>query len=120
MRPTKTMEAKMMRPLGKRVHYRYPAGEGDRRGFLKDRQIEQGAPGQNGIKNWDVIDLIAWDDGGEPWVRVGYYRERPNVTLGWAGQTTITEPVSVWRERLLPAIQDVVRAAENGMKRKKR
>jgi hypothetical protein len=80
---------------------------------LKRRAIVQGAAGRAGIQNWDVVAIIQFEGEPELWVRVGYYRQRPDGTLGWAGQTTITEPLSVWRDRLLPAIQHGVVTAEH-------
>lgn len=55
---------------------------------------------------WDVVDLIKFDDEEEPWIRIGYYRMPPKtMRLNFAGQTTITEPVSVWKKLLVKAAE---------------
>lgn len=85
-----------MKPIGKKVSFRYP--EGIRQGILKDRAVITSNPHFTGVPYWDVIDLIEFKDDPEPyWIRIGYYR-KPKDRLVFAGQTTITEPVSVWKE----------------------
>ncbi|MEK7806557.1 MAG: hypothetical protein AAB528_02390, partial [Chloroflexota bacterium] len=62
--------------------------------------------GSTGVPYWDVVDLIEFPD--EPyshWIRIGYYR-KPKDRLNWASQTTITEPVEIWRKLLVHAAQE--------------
>jgi hypothetical protein len=45
-------------------------------------------------------------DEKEPkWIRIGYYR-KPKDTLNWGSQTTITEPVSIWKRILVNAARE--------------
>jgi hypothetical protein len=92
-----------MKPVGKRVSFQYPGNEGQKRGRLKDRAIVPSNPGTTGIPYWDVIDLIEFAEEPEAdWIRIGYYR-KPKERLVWGSQTTITEPVSVWKRLLVDA-----------------
>ena len=36
------------------------------------------------------------------WLRIGYYR-KPGEKLIWGSQTTITEPISIWKKILVSA-----------------
>jgi len=95
--------AKLMRPVGKKVTFLYPPDEGHKHGTLKDRAIVASNPGTTGVPYWDVVDLITFPDEPEPeWVRIGYYR-MPKGRLVWGSQTTITEPVAVWKRILVGA-----------------
>lgn len=95
--------AKLMRPVGKKVSFQYPGNEGHKHGILKDRTVVASNPGSDGVFYWDVVDLIRFQDEPEPdWIRIGYYR-RPKDRLVWGSQTTITEPVGVWKRILLDA-----------------
>lgn len=38
-------------------------------------------------------------------VRIGYYR-KPKDRLHWASQTTITEPLSIWKKMLVKAARE--------------
>lgn len=95
--------AKLMRPVGKKVSFQYPADEGHKHGTLQDRAIIASNPGATGVPYWDVVDLISFPDEPEPdWIRIGYYR-LPKDRLVWGSQTTITEPVGVWKRILVGA-----------------
>ena len=50
-----------------------------------------------GVPYFDVVELIAFDGEPEPWMRITCWRHLPNGRLVFAGQTSITEPLSVWR-----------------------
>jgi hypothetical protein len=89
--------------VGKPVSFRFPGGEGTKKGILKDRAIVPSNPGTDGIPYWDVIDLIEFPEEAEPyWIRIGYYRMSKG-RLNWGSQTTITEPVDVWKRVLIDA-----------------
>jgi hypothetical protein len=94
---------KIMDAVGKPVSFKFPKKEGDKAGILKDRAIVPSNPGTTGTLYLDVVDLIEFPEEAEPlWIRIGYYRilnGRPN----WGSQTTITEPVSVWKRVLVDA-----------------
>jgi hypothetical protein len=97
---------KILNRIGKPVAFKYPAGEGDKRGILKDRIAVESANEIGAVPYWDVVDLIEFKDEKEPeWIRIGYYR-KPKQTLNWGSQTTITEPVSVWKRILVSAARE--------------
>src|SRR5574341_559735 len=92
---------KMLRPIGKKVDFRYPGNEGRKIGYLKDRAIIETNPGVTGIPYWDVVDLIEFPGEKEPlWIRVGYYR-KPGKNLVWGSQTTLTETIGGWKKLLV-------------------
>jgi hypothetical protein len=94
---------KIMGAVGKPVSFRFPGNEGTKKGILKDRAIVPSNPGTDGIPYWDVIDLIEFSEEAEPyWIRIGYYRMSKG-RLNWGSQTTITEPVDVWKRVLTDA-----------------
>lgn len=93
----RTIRARIMKAVGKRVVYKYPGGR-DVRGELKDRAIVWSGP-FDGAYYWDVIDLIDFPQEKHRYqIRIGYYRYRQvGDKLGFAGQTTITEPVHIMK-----------------------
>ena len=95
---------KMLRPIGGPVTFQYP--EGVKKGILKDRSVIQSDP-TNEVPYWDVVDLIEFPEENESkvWIRIGYYR-KPKDKLIWASQTTITEPVTVWKRILTQAAKE--------------
>ena len=98
--------AKLLKPVGKKVSFRYPAEEGSKRGILKDRMVIPSNPRATGVPYWDVVDLINFPNEPEPyWIRIGYYR-KPKDRLVWGSQTTITEPISVWKQILLQTARE--------------
>jgi hypothetical protein len=98
-----SIKKKMLKPIGKRVHFQYPGDEGHKTGVLKDRVIVPSNPGETGVPYWDVVDLIEFSEEAEPlWMRIGYYR-KPGEHLVWGSQTTITEPIKVWKRLLVQA-----------------
>lgn len=91
----------ILRPVGKKVTFKYPGKEGHKKGYLKDRVVLASNP-----PYWDVVDLIEFPDEPEPmWLRIGYYRKLKD-RLVFAGQTTITEPVRIWKELLVHAARE--------------
>lgn len=102
-----TDKEKMLSRIGKRVTFTYPEGV-KRQGILKDRNvIESGYLDSCNLESafyWDVIDLIEFEGESEPMMRITYYRKLGN-RLVFAGQTTITEPISTWKRLLLETAQ---------------
>jgi hypothetical protein len=98
-RPTdEAIECQILSKVGKPVEFKYPGDEGELCGILKDRVVIKSAPNLQGIPYWDVVDLIEFPGAPEPlWMRVGYYRYAKG-RLVWGSQTTLTEPLSIWRE----------------------
>ena len=88
---------KVLSRIGRKVSFKYPGIEGDKHGILKDRAVVESTNEIGAVPYWDVVDLIEFKGEKEPeWIRVGYYR-KPKQTLNWGSQTTITEPVSIWK-----------------------
>lgn len=114
---------KILSCIGKKVSFKYPGNEGDKHGILKDRAVIESTNEPNAVPYWDVVDLIEFKGEEEPeWIRIGYYR-KPNDTLNWGSQTTITEPVSIWKRILVNAasekkwFQDLLAEVMNELKK---
>jgi hypothetical protein len=88
--------AKMKKPISKRVSFTYPGSEGTQKGVLKDRAVVWSGDHAQNVQYYDVADLIEFDGKSDLWMRLGYYRQ-VGEDLRWASQTTITEPLDVWR-----------------------
>jgi hypothetical protein len=96
-------QEKIMSAVSKRVSFKFPGDEGTKEGILEDRAIVRSNPEAGGIPYWDVIDLIKFPEEAKPyWIRIGYYRMSKG-RLNWGSQTTITEPVDVWKRVLTDA-----------------
>ena len=99
--------AKIMAPVGKKVVFQYPTGEGMKTGVLKDRAVIPFNPGEPGVPYWDFVDLITFPNEPEQdWIRIGYYRYLTNGRLVWASQTTISEGISIWTRILYQAASE--------------
>ena len=97
---------KILSKIGKPVSFKYPGNEGRKEGILKDRAVVESANRSGAVPYWDVVDLIEFEGEEEPeWIRIGYYR-RPEHGLQWGSQTTITEPVSIWKRILVNAARE--------------
>lgn len=104
MNPSDEMIAnQILKPVGKRVCFQYPANEGRITGVLKDRAFFH-SRGPTGVPYWDVVDLIEFPMQPEC-IRIGYYR-KPADRLVWGSQTTITEPIAVWKDLLVHAARE--------------
>jgi len=106
-KPTVSPEQeKILSRIGTKVSFKYPGTEGDKHGILKDRAVIESTNEEGAVPYWDVVDLIEFKGEKEPeWIRVGYYR-KPRLKLNWGSQTTITEPVSIWKKILVNAAKD--------------
>jgi len=97
---------KILSCIGKKVSFKYPSNEGDKFGVLKDRAVVESTNNIGGVPYWDVVDLIEFKGEKEPqWIRIGYYR-KPKQSLNWGSQTTITEPISIWKKILVTAARE--------------
>jgi hypothetical protein len=97
---------KILSRIGKEVSFKYPGSEGDKHGILKDRAVVDSTNAPGTVPYWDVVDLIQFEGEEEPeWIRIGYYR-KPKHTLNWGSQTTITEPMSIWKRILVNAARE--------------
>lgn len=97
---------KILTCIGRKVSFNYPGNEGNKQGILRDRVVVESTNEIGSVPYWDVVDLIEFKDEEEPkWIRIGYYR-KPKHKLNWASQTTITEPVSIWKKMLVNAARE--------------
>ena len=100
----------ILEKINDKVHYKYPNDEGHKNGTLIDRCVLSPDEKNDGVPYWDVIDLIDFPD--EPKskrinMRIGYYR-KPKDRLVWGSQTTITEPLDVWRKLLIKTANEKI------------
>lgn len=94
---------KIQQAIGEPVSFKFPGSEVNKAGILKDRAIVISNPRTKGVPYWDVVDLIEFQGEPKPlWIRIGYYR-KPKGKLNWGSQTTITEPIDVWKRLLIQA-----------------
>ena len=99
--------SKILSAIGKKVNFTYPEGEGKKQGILKERVALKSTNRYLNVPYWNVVDLIEFQGEQEPRIRIGYYRKpRNSLNPRYASQTTITEPVSVWKEILVNAAQE--------------
>jgi hypothetical protein len=92
--------------IGRKVSFKYPGNEGDKHGILKDRVVIESTNEIGRVPYWDVVDLIEFAGEKEPeWMRIGYYR-KPKQKLNWGSQTTITEPLSIWKRIFVDAARE--------------
>jgi hypothetical protein len=92
--------------VGHETTFKYPGDEGNKCGILKERSVVDSVNVPGTVPYWDVVDLIAFPEEAERnWLRIGYYRA-PNERLNWGSQTTITEPISVWKRILANAAKN--------------
>ena len=97
---------KILLCIGRKVSFKYPGNEGDKHGILKDRLVVESSNAVGKVPYWDVVDLIEFKGEEEPeWIRIGYYR-KPKRKLNWGSQTTITEPISIWKKILVNAARE--------------
>jgi hypothetical protein len=96
---------KIKRPIGHKVKFKYPDNEENKLGILKERVIIKSNNIAEKVQYYDVVDLIEFEKVNELWMRIGYYRT-PNDTLVWGSQTTICEPLSVWKDIMITAAKE--------------
>lgn len=99
---------KLRRPVGKTVSFTYPidSGESNKKGILRERAVIKSNPSGDNVRYWDVVDLIEFPDESEPkWIRIGYYRQVGDM-VRWASQTTITEPIDIWKKILIQSAKE--------------
>ncbi len=100
-----TVVSQIMKAVKRTVSFTYPGDEGTKTGTLVDRAVLP-SPGSTGVPYWDVVDLIEFPGEDQPrWMRIGYYRKKDRLT--WGSQTTITEPIAVWKKLLVHAAREM-------------
>ena len=100
------MVEKILSKIGSPVEFTYPEGD-IYKGVLKDRVVIS-APTwtEKDVPYFDTVDLIQFRVPQEFTVlRFGYYRVK-NGKLGWAAQTTLTEPLETWKELFVKAVKE--------------
>ena len=106
MEQTKNEIVKIKSRIGEKVSFKYPGNEDDKHGILKDRAVIESDNAIGKVSYWDVVDLIEFKNEKEShWIRIGYYR-KPFERLNWGSQTTITEPISVWKNILVSTAKE--------------
>jgi len=101
---------RILKAVGRPVHFNYPGDEDDKHGKLVDRVVVSEVSSPPGVPYWDVVDLIEFsknreDSDPERWIRIGYYR-KPADRLVWGSQTTITEPIGIWKKILVQSAKE--------------
>jgi hypothetical protein len=88
------------------VKFTYPTGEGDLSGKLLDRVVIFDSESET-IVYWNMIDLIGFNDEEEDWLRITYYRynKEKNKWI-FAGQTSISDPISSFHEMFVKAVKE--------------
>lgn len=91
--------------IGAPVNFTYPEGP-PRKGKLLDRYVIFDSD-DDSVVYWDVIDLIGFEDEVEDWLRITYYRYKKRERRWvFAGQTSISNPISGFLELFVKAIKE--------------
>jgi hypothetical protein len=99
---------KILEQVGKPVSFNFPPNEPNRKGILRDREVVKSIPGAMDVQYWDVVDKIEFPDNNEQmWIRIGYYRQVGDK-IRYASQTTITEPISIWKKLLVQTAKEKI------------
>ncbi len=97
---------KIKRCIGNEVNFKFPGGEVRKIGILMDRAVLRSEDEKTKVPYWDVVDLIKFpEEKQKEWIRIGYYR-MPKDSLNWGAQTTIAEPIEVWKKLLIEAAKE--------------
>lgn len=92
--------------IGDPVNFTYPKGEGDLSGKLVDRIVILDGEGDL-VVYWNMIDLIEFEGEDENWLRITYYRyNKEKRRWIFAGQTSISDPISVFVKLFVKAIKE--------------
>jgi len=92
--------------IGKPVKFKYPKKEGVKIGKLMDRVVVFDSESDL-VVYWNMIDLIKFDDEDEDWLRITYYRyKKKERRWVFAGQTSISDPISDFVELFVKAIKE--------------
>lgn len=90
--------------IGQGVNFKPPA---QKQGRLADRAVIESDNTPGRVPYWDVVDLIEFiDEDTARWIRISYYLTDGKKMLTWGGQTSITEPISVWKKILVNAARE--------------
>lgn len=99
-------EAYLCSKIGEPVNFTYPQGEGGLSGELIDRVVVFDSE-DNLVVYWNMIDLIRFEGEDEDWLRITYYRyKKKERKWVFAGQTSISDPISSFDELFVKAIKE--------------
>ena len=92
--------------IGEPVSFKYPKGEGRKVGELLDRVVVFDRENDL-VVYWNMIDLISFKHEEQDWLRITYYRYK-KIERRWifAGQTSISGPISDFVELFVKAIRE--------------
>ena len=100
------MKTYLYSKIGDSVNFTYPQDEGDMTGELIDRIVFFGSE-YGSIVYWNMIDLIRFEEEDEEWLRITYYRyNKEKRRWIYAGQTSMSDPVSSFEEMFVTAIKE--------------
>jgi hypothetical protein len=96
----------LLSKIGHSVNFHYPEPDYPSEGILKDRYVFKESE-DNTVVYWDLIDLIEFKNHNEKWLRLTYYRYKKKETKwGFAGQTSLCEPISTFQELFVNGIKE--------------
>ena len=88
------------------VHFTYPEPPHHLEGILKDRFVLKEGEDEY-VTYWDIVDLIEFKKEDEEWLRMTYYRYKKKENRWvFAGQTSLTNPISKFEELFVKAIKE--------------
>jgi len=91
---------------GKPVVFKYPEPPYYLKGKLIDRIVVKDR-GDDLVTYWNLIDLIRFEGEAEDWLRITYYRYKiKEKKWVFAGQTSLSDPISHFRELFVNAIKE--------------
>jgi len=102
----KEQEEYLYDKIGEPVNFKYPRGEISKAGKLVDRIVVYDSENDL-VVYWNMIDLIKFESEKEDWLRITYYRYK-KIERKWvfAGQTSISDPISKFVELFVEAIKE--------------
>ena len=101
----KEQEAYLYGKIGEEVNFTYPEPPYTLEGKLLDRYVVEGGE-DDWVTYWNMIDLIRFENEDENWLRITYYRyKKKEKRWVFAGQTSMSNPISEFRELFVGAIK---------------
>ena len=101
----KEQERYLYNKIGGPVKFTYPEGS-PLKGELRDRCVIFDSE-DDSIVYWNMVDLIRFEGEDENWLRITYYRyNKEKRRWIFAGQTSISDPISYFVELFVKAIKE--------------
>jgi hypothetical protein len=99
--------AYLISKIGESVNFKYPEPPYLLKGKLVDRYIISLGYGDEWVDYWMMIDRISFEGQTEDWLRITYYRyKKKEMRWVFAGQTSLTIPISGFLKLFVKAIKD--------------